>query len=359
MEGYPQTDQELGLLNEAPETEQQSPKTANNGMEETHDILLEDTGGVSCDGEGDDETAPLLVKTAKKKSKDKKSRREREKEMTGGKERWGINEVREESAKGDKKEKQESSSKEQLQKTYRDTHKPGKRDKHTVKGRKEGRLIDTDEHEEEIAKERKTGKAKDIQIKNTHGETVEGKNKGAETADGESIVKDGENGRLKGADDLKEVTKTEKKKDRQKDTETRDKEETVKEKNRREAKDTGQAETKDRGERKKGRGKGDTEKTKTKDREKIKDKAVLTEADTLEVKGTENIVKEKRGGGNTGEPRKREETATKRKKKEHRDRNTPEFEDRGGEVREREDQIKEKKRGDKDKEQKGREKDKQ
>ena len=375
----------MGLLDE--EVGQQSPQTAHSEVEETHDtILLDDIGGASCDSEGEDETAPLLDKTAKKQSTDDNSR-EREKGTKGDNKREGTDKAREERINGGKKEGERI--------PIRDTDQPEKRDKEVGTKIKEGVPRHTDKPEQDTEKTDKERKAKDI--------------------DGESIANDKEEGGLRGGDDLEEEAATKKKKDTQTGTdnpETKDREEMVEEKERGEAKDRkdinqaeaevkgekirdskgdtsdkavekdkglmeddplvvrdteetikerkrggsrdiSQTETKDKGERMKEWGKGDNEKALAKGREKVKDTR-QTEAETLEGIGIEEIVKERKRGGPA---RKEEEAATKRKKKEHRDKNTSAIEGRGAEAKDGEDKVKEKKRGGKEKKRRSREKD--
>ena len=287
--------EELGLLDE--ETRQQRPQSE---LEETHDSLLLDdihVGGASCDSEGEDETAPLLDKTTKKQSKDENSR-EREKETKGDNKRERTGKAREKRVNDGKKEGERI--------PIRDTDESVKRDKEGATKRKDGVPRDTDKPEQDTEKIAKEREAKDI--------------------DGESIAKDKEKGGSRGGDDLegdREMTATKKKKDTQTGTdkpETKDREEMVKEKERGVAQD----------------------------RKDI----YLAEAEVKgdnEGIGTEEIVKERKRGGprnpDKGEARKEGETATKRKKKKHRDKNTSEIEDRGAKAKDGEDKVKEKNKG--------------
>lgn len=393
-EGYLlQDDQELGLLDE--ETGQQLPQTANSGRLEPRDaILLDDAGGESCNGEGEDETAPLLGKTAKKKSRDRKSKRERDDETKWDKERERGGKAREKTLKGSKREKGERSNKGQGERTPTDAGKPETRDM-VVAERKEEVPRDTDKPEQDTemtVKERKGGEEKDF--------------------DGESRAAK-EKGQLKGADNLgeREVTATKKKKDGQKgsdkpeikdrgeekdnnlarakvkgekvkhsnlgdtsDTaEVRDGEkikegvkeglneaaplaesetkETAKERKRGGPIESSQTETKDKKERVKERGKGDTEKAQI---EKLKNTGPRG-AEELEEVGREE--ERKRGvsrDNDKGEAKTEEETTTRRKKK---DKNTSAIKERGAEAEDGEGKMKEKKRGDKEKKRRSREKD--
>ena len=383
-EGYLLDDQELGLLDE--EAGQQRPQTAtNSGLQEPHDMILLDDmgGGESCDGEGEDETAPLLGKTEKKTSRDKKSRKERENETTEGKEGERTDRVTE---KRRKKEKGERSSKGQRARTPTDTDKPEKRDIVAVEG-KEGVPRNT---EQETGKERKGrgGKDKSNSIEKgkekrelynleerdremTTTKKKDDRQKGSdkpETKVREEIVKDKERGEAQGTEAKvkgekvklndtsykTEVMEREKIKEgvRQGQSEAdplilTDTKERVKEKKIGEPRDSSQTETKDKEERM--REKGKIEKV---HREKIKNSGPTE----VEVLGKEEMVKERKRGGDRDADKgaMEEEIATKRKKK---DKNTPEVNERGAEAKDGEDKVKEKKRRDKDKKRKSNEND--
>ena len=306
-ERYRHPDQELGLLDE--ETGQQWPQ----------DITVpDDVGGAICDGESEDENAPLLGKTAKKKSRDKKSRRETDNEIKGDKERERINKAR--GDKGGKKEKGESTSKGQGERIPTDTDKSAKRDT-AVAERKKAAPRD----KEEIVREKEKGEAKEA------GAKVKG-------------------GKVKHADKVKDREKTKEKiQGGQSEADpllVRDTNETIKEMKRGGPRDGGHIETKDKDERVKERGKGGTEK------EKIKNTR-LTEAERMD---RDETVKERKRGGprDAAKGEAKDEGTTKRKKE---DKNTPEIKERGAEAKDEEDKTKEKKRRDKEKKRRSREKD--
>lgn len=348
--------EELGLLDE--ETGQQRPQSE---LEETHDtILLDDVGGASCDSEGEDETAPLLDKTAKKQSKDENSR-EREKETKDKGERTDT--AREERVNDGKKEGERI--------PIRDTDDPKKRNKEVATKRNEGVPRDTDKPEQDTEKIAKKREAKDIDSESIAKDKEKGGSERGEAKDGKEIYLAEEEVKGEKVQDSKQgeydkaVAKDEEEGIREGLREdnplvVRDTKETMKERKRGGPRDNNQPETEDEGERIKERGKGDNEKAQAKVREKVKDTG-LTEAEVLEEIGTEEIVMERKRGGprnpDKGEARKEGEKATKKKKKEHRDKNTSKIEDRGAEAKDGEDKVKEKNKGDKDNKRRSREKD--
>ena len=304
-ERYCHPDQELGLLDE--ETGQQQPQ----------DITVpDDVGGVSCDGESEDENAPLLGKTGKKKSRDKKSKRETYKEMKADEEREKIDKAR--GDKGGKKEKGGgSTSEEQGERVPTDTDKFTKRDTAVAERKK---VAPRDR--EETVREKERGEAKDTETK-VKAEKV----KHTDKAKDREKIKEKMQGGQNEADPLL----------------MRDTTETMKEMKRGEPRDSGQIE-KDKDERVKERGKGGTKKENTK----------LTEAERVD---RDETAKERKRGGQRDAAKgeaKKDEGTTKRKKE---DKNTPKIKEREAEAKDGEDKTKEKKRGDKEKKRRSREKD--
>ena len=304
-ERYCHPDQELGLLDE--ETGQQQPQ----------DITVpDDVGGVSCDGESEDENAPLLGKTGKKKSRDKKSKRETDKEIKADKEGEKIDKAI--GHKGGKKEKGgESTSKEQGERIPTDTDKSTKRDT-AVAERKKVAPRDG----EETVREKERGEAKDTETK-VKAEKV------------------------KHIDEAKDREKLKEKMQGQNEADQlpmRDANETMKEMKRGEPRGSGQIETKDKDERVKERGKGGTKKENTR----------LIEAERVD---RDETAKERKRGGprDTAKGENKKDQGTTKRKKE--DKNTPKIKEREAEAKDGEDKTKEKKRGDKEKKRRSREKD--